>query len=104
MKRIKSFNESMNGEIWIVLVTNWKSEVIMIESFNKEFDAADLFINLVNKYWRTDFEPMKEGAERLFLDVNENEDYTKAINAIEYARTHSGTWYYWPSIYKSKVQ
>ena len=109
MKRIKSFNESQGGMIWVVLTTYWDGDVDDVKTFLKEMDAADYYINMVNEIFRTDFEPMKEDNDRLFINPDDNPDYTKAIEYVAEQRGGHGPAdaannnQYWPWIYKTPL-
>ena len=108
MKKIKSFNESQGGMIWVVITTYWDGDVDDVKTFLKEIDAADYYINIVNEIFKTEFEPMKEDGERLFIDADDNPDYAKAIEYVNRQRSrgtadaaHNNQ--YWPWIYKTPL-
>ena len=108
MKRIKSFYESQGGMIWVVLTTYWDGDVDDVKTFLKEMDAADYYINMVNEIFRTDFEPMKEDNDRLFIEPNDNPDYLKAIEYVSKQRGRgpadaANNNQYWPWIYKTPL-
>jgi len=108
MKRIKSFNESQGGMIWVVLTTYWDGDVDDVKTFLKEMDAADYYINMVNEIFKTEFEPMKEDNDRLFINPDDNPDYTKAIEYVNKQRESgpadaANNNQYWPWIYKTPL-
>lgn len=82
MIRIKSFNESAenkNEDIWIVWISRQEgASESEIRCFKTELLAADYFINWINHNYEKDYEPFFENGTRLFLTVDENEDYEKA--------------------------
>jgi hypothetical protein len=94
--------------IWVVLTTYWDGDVDDVKTFLKEMDAADYYINIVNEIFRTDFEPMKEDNDRLFINPDDNPDYVKAIQYVDKQRGRgpaeaANNNQYWPWIYKTPL-
>ena len=80
--KIKRFNESINKEtIWsVIALDDGIPDESLCKSFKNKFNASDYFIKSINKYYGTDFEPMKDiDGSRFFTSVEENPDFEKAI-------------------------
>jgi hypothetical protein len=108
MNRIKTFNESQDSIVWVVLTTYWDGDVSDVKTFLKEMDAVDHYINIVNKIFKTEFEPMKEEGERLFIKPDDNPDYVKSIEYVNKQRGRgtsdaANNNQYWPWIYKTTL-
>jgi hypothetical protein len=83
MNRIKTFNESKELEkVYVVILFDVGGYVEESFAFTSHMKAADKFINLVNEIYNTKFEPYYEVGERLFLNVDENPDFEKAIDRV----------------------
>lgn len=96
MNNLKYFNESISGEgkIWAVIIT---SEDAMGQigcgdysmCFVDKLKAADYLIKYINKLIEQNvedmdfFEPFFENGSRLFLTVEENPDFNKAMEFLE---------------------
>lgn len=109
MNRIKSYNESISSDAWVVICTSYDGDIDEVTTYMTEMSAADHYIKLVNEIFQQDFEPMKEDGERLFSDPNQNEDYLKAIKYVAERRrvllnnNRYTDELYWPWIYKTKI-
>lgn len=91
MKNLKSFNESLSqDEVYGVYFSSinesdfFKSSSIdKIKLFKTHIKAADHVIRYLNERYRQNFEPMFEGDNKLFLKVEDNPDYKKALDFIK---------------------
>ena len=102
----ESLNESVttNSDTWVVILTMYDGDIEEVTTYETELSAANHYINLVNKLFDQEFEPMKENGDRLFINPNDNEDYLKAIEYINDKRnTLHNSIDYWPWIYKTKT-
>lgn len=85
MKHIKKYNESKKeGKPNLIYVVLKSYNGLVNESFAfvNHMKAADKFIKLINDIHDTEFEPYYEDGERLFVDVDENPDFEKAIEYV----------------------
>lgn len=70
-------------KVYIILIKEKVDDTEIISEdkilcFDRYFDAADYLINWVNDKYKTNYEPMAEDGNRLFITVDENLDYKKA--------------------------
>lgn len=109
-KNLLSVNESVNESVssndtWVVILTTYDGDIEDVSTYKTELSAANHYINLVNELFHQEFEPMMENGERLFVDANDNEDYSKAIKYVnDQGNKLNGPGVdYWPWIYKTKT-
>ena len=83
MRKIRSFNESVDlDKVWIVVVFDSGGFISDQFGYKSKLKAADKFIKLVNEEYETDFEPFLEDGERLFINVEDNPDFDRAIDYL----------------------
>ena len=83
MKYIKEYKESKElGKVYVVILFDVGGYVEESFEFTSHMKASDKFIKLVNDNYNTNFEPYYEEGERLFLNVDENPDFEKAIDRV----------------------
>ena len=84
MKYIKEYKEAKeeNTKVYVVILFDIGGYVEESFAFTSHMKAADKFIKLVNDNYDTNFEPYYEEGERLFLNVDGNPDFEKAIDRV----------------------
>lgn len=87
MIKIRKFNEGkdFNGEdVFVVLITsNYGFVEDDSRCFKDMMHAADYYIKWINHTYDKNYEPFFENGTRLFLTVEENEDFDDCFNWFE---------------------
>lgn len=83
MRRIKSYNESKDGNketksLWGLVIQDSNGMVEEVRAYENKMEAANEYILRVNEDFDKDFEPYYEDGGRLFIKVEHNEDFEKA--------------------------